>query len=114
MNFYGLLCEWSIGTKLSSWTHEKEVRLIFENTGLFEIDYKAVTAIYFGCRMPDSDIDYIMKKLKGRGLKYFKMVNVNNSYRFEAKEIEDKFLMLPSMWQIVFPMILIIYYFVGA
>ena len=41
--------------------------------------------------MPDGDIDYIMDKLKGRGLKYFKMVNVNNSYRFEAKEIEDKY-----------------------
>ena len=80
-----------IGTKSSSWAHEKEVRLIFENTGLFEIDFKAVTAIYFGCRMPDSDIDYIMKELKGRGLKYFKMVNVNNSYRFEAKEVEDKY-----------------------
>ena len=80
-----------IGTKSSSWAHEKEVRLIFENTGLFEIDFKAVTAIYFGCRMPDSDIDYIMEKLKGRGLKYFKMVNVNNSYRFEAKEVEDKY-----------------------
>lgn len=80
-----------IGTKSSSWAHEKEVRLIFENTGLFEIDYKAVTAIYFGCRMPDCDIDYIMEKLKGRGLKYFKMVNVNNSYWFEAKEIEDKY-----------------------
>ena len=80
-----------IGTKSSSWAHEKEVRLIFENTGLFEIDFKAVTAIYFGCRMPDGDINYIMEKLKGRGLKYFKMVNVNNSYRFEAKEIEDKY-----------------------
>ena len=80
-----------IGTKSSSWAHEKEVRLIFENTGLFEIDFKAVTAIYFGHRMPDGDINYIMEKLKGRGLKYFKMVNVNNSYRFEAKEIEDKY-----------------------
>ena len=80
-----------IGTKSSSWAHENEVRLIFENTGLFEIDFKAVTAIYFGCRMPDGDINYIMEKLKGRGLKYFKMVNVNNSYRFEAKEIEDKY-----------------------
>ena len=80
-----------IGTKSSSWVHEKEVRLIFENTGLFEIDYKAVTAIYFGCRMPDGDIDYTMDKLKGRGLKYFKMVNVNNSYRFEEKKIEDKY-----------------------
>ena len=80
-----------IGAKSSSWAHEKEIRLIFENTGLFEIDNKAVTAIYFGCRMPDGDIDYIMEKLKGRGLKYFKMVNVNNSYRFEAKEVEDKY-----------------------
>ena len=84
-----------IGTKSSSWAHEKEVRLVFENTGLLDIDYKAVTAIYFGCRMPDSDIDYIMEKFKGRGLKYFKMVNVNNSYRFEAKEIEDKYFDAP-------------------
>ena len=35
-----------IGTKSSSWVHEKEVRLIFENTGLFEIDYKAVEEYY--------------------------------------------------------------------
>ena len=80
-----------IGTKSSSWAHEKELRLIFENTGLLDIDYKAVTAIYFGCRMPDCDIDYIMEKLKGRRLRYYKMVNVKNSYRFEAKEIEDKY-----------------------
>lgn len=85
-----------IGTKSSSWGHEKEVRLIFENTGLLEIDYKAVTAIYFGCRMPDSDIDYIMEKLKGRRLKYYKMVNVNNSYRFEAKEIKDRYSDAPA------------------
>ena len=85
-----------IGTKSSSWEHEKEVRLVFENTGLLDIDYKALTAIYFGCRMPDSDIDYIMEKLKGRDLKYFKMVNANNSYRFEAKEIEDKYFDVPK------------------
>lgn len=65
-----------IGTKSSSWVHEKEIRLIFENTGLLDIDFKAVTAIYFGCRMPDNDIDYIMEKLKGRRLKYYKMVNI--------------------------------------
>ena len=85
-----------IGTKSLSWAHEKEVRLIFENTGLLEIDHKAVTAIYFGCRMPDSDIDYIMEKLKGRRLKYYKMVNVNNSYRFEAKEIKDNYSDAPA------------------
>ncbi len=85
-----------IGTKSSSWSHEKEVRLIFDKTGLLDIDYKAVTAIYFGCRMPVSDIDYIMEKLKGRKLKYYKMVNINNSYRFETKEIEDKYFDAPA------------------
>lgn len=85
-----------MGTKSLSWAHEKEIRLISENTGLLDIDYKAVTAIYFGCRMPNSDIDYIMEKLKGRSLKYYKMVNVNNSYRFEAKEIEDKYSDAPT------------------
>lgn len=80
-----------IGTKSISWSHENELRLIFENTGLFEIDFRAVSAIYFGCRMPEKDIDYIMNELKGRGLNYYKMVNVENSYRFEAKPIKDKY-----------------------
>lgn len=79
-----------IGTKSTSWSHENELRLIFENTGLFEIDYRAVTGIYFGCRTPESDIDYIMDKLKGRGLKYYQMINVENSYMFEAKPIRDR------------------------
>lgn len=80
-----------IGTKSLSWEHEKEVRLIFESTGYLDIDFRAVTAIYFGSRMPDDDIDFIMEKLKGRRLRYYKMVHIINSYRFEAKEIEDKY-----------------------
>lgn len=80
-----------IGTKSVSWSHEKELRLIFEKTGLFEIDHRAVTGIYFGYRTLECDIDYIMDKLKGRGLKYYQMVNIENSYRFEARLIKDKY-----------------------
>lgn len=85
-----------IGTKSLSWSHEKELRLIFETTGLFEIDYRAITAIYFGYRMPENDIDNIMDKLKGRNLKYYKMINIKNTYKFEAKQIKDKYFDAPK------------------
>lgn len=85
-----------IGTKSSSWRHEEELRLIFDNVGLFEIDYRAVTAVYFGARMPESDIDYIMDKLKGRGLRYYKIASMRDSYQFEAVPIIDKFYDAPQ------------------
>lgn len=53
-----------LGTKSLSWKHEEEYRLIVEGKGLFNIDYRAVTGIYFGYRMQDSEIDFIMEKFK--------------------------------------------------
>lgn len=40
-----------LGTKSLSWKHEEEHRLIVEGKGLFDIDYRAITGIYFGYRM---------------------------------------------------------------
>lgn len=79
-----------LGSKSLSWKHEDEYRLIFEGKGLFDIDYRAITGIYFGCRMHDHEIDFIMEKLKGRGLNYYKMELIENSYKFKPKGIEDK------------------------
>ena len=80
-----------LGTKSLSWKHEKEYRLIFEKKGLFDIDYRAVTGIYFGYRMNDSEVDLIMNRLKGRGLNYYRMELVKNSYEFKPNKIEDKY-----------------------
>lgn len=81
----------TLASKSNSWIHEQEIRLIFEYAGLFEIDYRAVTAIYFGCRMQQQEMDYIMEKLKGKGMSYYKMELMPKSYKFEPKKITDKY-----------------------
>lgn len=81
----------TLASKSNSWRHEQEIRLIFEYTGLFEIDYRAVTAIYFGCRMQQQEMDYIMEYLKGKSISYYKMELIPTSYKFEPKKITDKF-----------------------
>lgn len=81
----------ALASKSNSWTHEQEIRLIFECAGLFKIDYRAVTAIYFGYRMQQKEIDYIMEQLKGRRISYYKMNLMPNSYKFKPQKINDKY-----------------------
>lgn len=76
----------TLASKSNSWAHEQEIRLIFEYSSLFEIDYRAVTAIYFGYRMQQQEMDYIMEHLKGKGISYYKMELIPKSYKFEPKK----------------------------
>ncbi len=97
------------GTKSKRWQHEDEIRIIMDNFGKVEYDFRAVKAIYFGLKMPktrkdlhqDNEVlpDYlskvcqeqIMEVLKGRNIKYYQMVLKSNSYKFDYTEIEDLF-----------------------
>jgi hypothetical protein len=85
-----------LGSKSESWLHEKEYRLIFEGQGLFDIDHRAVSGIYFGCRMQESEIGFIMDRLKGRHLSYYKMELIGKTYKFKPIKIEDKFSNAPT------------------
>lgn len=85
-----------LGTKSLSWKHEEEYRLIVEKKGLLDIDYRAVTGIYFGYRMQDSEINFIMEKLKGRDLRYYKMRLAEQEYRFQPESIDDKYIDAPK------------------
>jgi len=80
-----------LGTKSLSWKHEEEYRLIIEGRGLFDIDYRAITGIYFGYRMQEKEMDYVMEKFKGRGLSYYKMDLIEKSYEFIPLKIDDKY-----------------------
>lgn len=80
-----------LGTKSLSWKHEEEHRLIVEGKGLFDIDYRAITGIYFGYRMQKEQIDHIMDTMKGRGLSYYKMELIDKTYKFVPLKIEDKY-----------------------
>lgn len=91
-----LMLKTFLGSKSLSWNHEDEYRLIFEGKGLFDIDYRAITGIYFGYRMQKEEIDFVMEKLKGRGQSYYKMELIENSYKFKPKIIEDKYADAPQ------------------
>jgi len=77
------------GNKSKNWEYEDEHRLIIDRFGVQAYDFQAVKSIYFGLRMDDENKESIMNQLKGRGINYYQMVQVDKSYNFEAKPIND-------------------------
>lgn len=102
------------GTKSKKWQHENEIRVIMDNFGEVEYDFRAVKSIYFGLRMPrtiekDKEInvelpewiqkvsrDDIIFALQGRGIKYYQIVLKPNSYEFGYIEVEDLYKNVPK------------------
>ncbi|WP_169392523.1 MULTISPECIES: DUF2971 domain-containing protein [Psychrobacter] len=80
-----------IGFKSIRWAYEQEVRLITPKSGLQDYDYRALKAIYFGIRMPKERKLKVMKRLCGRGIKYYNIKFKNNSYKFTFEPIEDSY-----------------------
>ncbi|MFV5506806.1 DUF2971 domain-containing protein [Acinetobacter sp. 197] len=86
----GHLVKKMLGYKSKRWEYEQELRIITENQGINSYDYRAVKAIYFGLKTPNEEIEQVMETLQGRKIKYFQMYLKPNSFKFEAKPIEDK------------------------
>ncbi|HBL76059.1 MAG: hypothetical protein A2W90_11630 [Bacteroidetes bacterium GWF2_42_66] len=84
------------GIKSKKWSYEKEIRIISEDVGEQDYDYRAVKAIYFGYKMPDKQKRIIMNRLKGRGLKYYQIELDEKNYTFFRKEIIDQFISSPE------------------
>lgn len=79
------------GTKSKKWQHEDEIRIVMDDFGKVEYDFRAVKSIYFGLRMPKTkdynmnistevpvwiqkvSQDDVMFALKGRNIKYYKL-----------------------------------------
>lgn len=85
------LVQQMLGYKSQRWAYEQELRIITENQGINFYDYRAVKAIYFGFKTSNKEIEQLMETLQGRKIKYFQMYLKPNSFKFEAKTIEDKF-----------------------
>lgn len=101
------ILELASGTKSKAWLHEDEIRIVMDQFGKVEYDFRAVKAIYFGLRMPKTQQDLhkynkdlpdylskvsqeqIMHVLKGRGVKYYQMLLKPNSYEFDYVQVED-------------------------
>ena len=77
------------GYKYKKWNYEKEYRIITDDFGINNYHHQAVKSIYFGLKMDSNQKNEIMNRLKGRGIKYFQMLQLPKTYKFEAKPIED-------------------------
>ncbi len=80
-----------IGVKSRKWNYEKEIRIITSKSGKQPYDFRSVKAIYFGLRMEDDQKQEIMKRMQGRGIKYFQIELENDSYWLKEHEEKDRF-----------------------
>ena len=88
-DFNRALAQKIIATKPAEWAYESEIRIVTGRIGLYEFDYRAVKAIYFGhC----SDLVFqqlVMRILKGRNIKYYVVEPVDDTYELNRREIKD-------------------------
>lgn len=80
-----------IATKSKRWGHEGELRIVTGLSGKYKYEYNSLKAIYFGCRCTPYFHKLVMKVMRGRGIKYYKMQTKNDSYELERVEILDKY-----------------------
>lgn len=80
------------GYKSQRWSYEKEYRITTNFSGPYYYEYDALKSIYFGLRMENDFKDLIMKKLKGRGVKYYQVEQVDKSYKLKTKPVVDPYL----------------------
>lgn len=80
-----------IATKSERWSHERELRIVTAVSGKYKYEYNSLKAIYFGCRSLTYLHKFVMKVMKGRGIKYYKMQTRSNSYELERVELRDEY-----------------------
>ncbi|MNQ31608.1 hypothetical protein D3C85_449850 [compost metagenome] len=83
------LIQKAFGYKSKKWEYEKEYRIVNDDFGRHSYDFKAVKAIYFGLRMPVFQKEEVIKRLKGRGIKYYQIIQVEKKYELSAVLIND-------------------------
>ena len=84
------------GYKSQRWSYEKEYRITTNFSGPYYYEYDALKSIYFGLRMENDFKDLIMEKLKGRGVKYYQVEQVDKSYKLKTKPVVDPYLNEPK------------------
>jgi Protein of unknown function (DUF2971) len=78
-----------IGTKSRRWEYEREIRVVTGEPGLFEYDFRALKAIYFGARASVRLKRMTMRLMAGRGLVYYEVHPTDGTYKLQPKEVPD-------------------------
>ncbi|CAL2083220.1 conserved hypothetical protein [Tenacibaculum dicentrarchi] len=84
------------GYKSKRWDYEQEYRITTNFPGPYYYEYDALKSIYFGLRMDNDHKNLIMKKLKGRGVKYYQVEQVHKSYKLKTKQVIDPYIHEPE------------------
>jgi len=77
------------GYKSKRWEYEEEVRLVTNISGIYPYPPQCLKSIYFGLRMEERERKIIMDRLQDRGISYYEIIQIPNSYKFDIKEIKD-------------------------
>ncbi len=84
-------------TKSKDWEYEHEKRLLYYDVNSTELYHEisipqdSLTDIYFGVRCSDNDIEKVITALRGKKVKYHKMViDLNDIYRLHARDYDPK------------------------
>lgn len=86
-----ILLKKMLGVKSKYWKYEGETRIVFDNSNLKHYNPNALKSICFGLRMPSDTREEIMKRLSGRDLKFYEIIQVPNTYTFDRKEIINNY-----------------------
>lgn len=62
------------GVKKESWKHEKEIRLVFDNSSLKNHHESSITGIYFGYQASDSLIESFKEIFRNRDVTFYKII----------------------------------------
>lgn len=84
------------GYKSLRWKYEEEIRIVIDDFGIHSYDFQALKSIYFGLRMSEKDKLKIMKRLSGRGINYFQIARIPDTYKFKREPIKDSFYKKPN------------------
>jgi len=87
------------GYKSLNWKNEKEIRIVLEEFGVHTYNYRAVKSIYFGLKMDSKHKTEIMRRLKGRGLNYYQINLIKDTYSFERNMVIDEFYIEPNYFK---------------
>lgn len=72
------------GVKKENWRHEKEIRLIFNNSSLKSHHESAITGVCFGCHATEDNIEIFKDAFENRNIKFYKISVNKEKNRLES------------------------------
>lgn len=77
-------------TKSYEWKQEKEVRIVTESSGFYNISDNCVKAIYLGTKCSDNNKKLVLNTLKNTNIKFYKMKFKPNNFGMYSKLLYNK------------------------